>query len=267
MIVDVNEKSTDDHPSVYLYSYTEPYDTRAPQPATSMPLTQSGKLKKLIIAGEFDVTVSAGWPELQIIRNATDVVFTTSTAEPKPTGYLNVYEYDISTDKFEIKAGDVLNISWHMHFDVEYLNWNRFSLAYYNTGTSSDSYIPMVSLVVGDCDPEVDLLTLNTLYCENTTVTTSGNGRETTTMHTTYTSSLYTQTNLSVVIGMVMSCSLIIILLILVITCVIVIIRRRKKFAIINNVDSTGMNRYATTSEINSYLQFVSISHVIFSRE
>ena len=236
MFVDIpNARSTDDHPSVYLTdSYTQTYG-----PATSMPLTQSGPLKKLIIAAQFDVTVSAGWPELHIIRNAA-VAFSTGTREPKPTGYLNVYEYHISADMFEVKPGDMLNISWHITaLDDTYLN--RFYLAYYcnnDTGISFD--IPVVSLVVGDCVPEADLLTQDNLYCNTTS------------------NSLHTLNDLSVVIGMVMSFSLIIILLILVITSVIVI-RRRKKFTPINNVDSTGINRYATTSEINSYLRFVSI--------
>ena len=43
----------------------------------------------------------------------------------------------------------------------------RFSLAYYNR----TSPVPMVSIVVGDCDSEIDLLTLNTLYCEPVTIT------------------------------------------------------------------------------------------------
>ena len=59
-----------------IASYTPSFRTPHGQLATSMPLTQSGPLKKLIIAAEFDVSASAGWPELQIIRNATDVVFT-----------------------------------------------------------------------------------------------------------------------------------------------------------------------------------------------
>ena len=57
MIVNVTSAgSAGAHPSVHLYSYVQ-----IPQPATSMPLTQSGPLKKLIIfiAAEFDVTMSA----------------------------------------------------------------------------------------------------------------------------------------------------------------------------------------------------------------
>ena len=47
-------------------------------------------------------------------RNGTSyVAFTTNTTEPKPTGYLNVYEYDLAATNFSIQVGDVLNISWH----------------------------------------------------------------------------------------------------------------------------------------------------------
>ena len=102
---------------------------------------------------------------MQIIRNATDVVFTTNTTEPKPTGYLNVYEYDVSADMLEIKAGDALSISWRTNEGEP--DRNRFSLAYYNAGTSSET--PMVSIVVGVCDSETNLLTLNPLYCEEAT--------------------------------------------------------------------------------------------------
>ena len=162
------------YPSVLLYSYTPSSGT--PQPATSMSLTRSGPLKKVIIAAEFDVTVSNGWPELQIIRNVTDVVFTTNTTEPKPTGYLNVYEYDISTDMFEVKAGDVFSISWHTNAGQP--DRNRFSLTYYNNGTSSEK--PMVSIVVGVCDSETNLLTLNSLYCEEDTESTITTGKTST---------------------------------------------------------------------------------------
>ena len=86
--------------------------------------------------------------------------------QPKPTGYLNVYEYNLSTMlPFEVTVGDTLNISWHT--DVDHLRNICFSLAYYN-GTSAAAGIPMVSIVVGNCDSEADLQTLNTLCCEGT---------------------------------------------------------------------------------------------------
>ena len=148
-----------------------------PHLAMSMPFTQSGPLRKLIIAATFDVSMPVGWPELQIIRNASNgtayintIAFATSTsnvtAEPKPTKYLNVYEYNLTTTNFTIQSGDILNISW--------LVGNRFSLAYYNNGTSPA--IPMVSVVVGDCEPETDFLTLDSLYCELEKVTATPTG-------------------------------------------------------------------------------------------
>ena len=206
-IVDVpNDRSTDDHPSIFTYG--------TPQPATlSMPLNQSGTLKKLIAAAEFDVTVSAGWPELQIIRNAA-IVFSTGIREPKPTGYLNVYKYDdVSADMFEIKAGDVLGISWHTN--ALNPNLNRFSLAYYNYTGILSSDIPIVSIVVGDCDPEADLLTLDTLYCEEPT--------DSTTMSTRTKSQEFNLITIStsVVISVVVSCSLLlsIVIVIMFVVC------------------------------------------------
>ena len=37
-----------------------------PHRAMSMPFTQSGPLRKLIIAARFNVSVPVGWPELQL---------------------------------------------------------------------------------------------------------------------------------------------------------------------------------------------------------
>ena len=49
----------------------------------SMSFTQSGPLKRMVIAARFDVHTSDGWPELQIMRTVNggipNVVFTTNT--------------------------------------------------------------------------------------------------------------------------------------------------------------------------------------------
>ena len=134
-----------------------------------MPLTRSGPLRRIVIAAKFNVTVQIGWPKIQILRSARNVIngtgtyiaaFTTSTMEPKPTRYLNLYEYDLTATDFDIQIGDKLNISWYgnilQHDQI------RFSLAYYNNSKSPAT--PMVSIIVGNCDSETDL---NTLYCED----------------------------------------------------------------------------------------------------
>jgi hypothetical protein len=142
-----------------------------PRPTMSMPVTQFGALRKMIIAAGFDVRVPVGWPELQIIRRANNgtcnVVFMTNATEPKPTGYLNIYEYNLTATNFNIQIGDTLNIAWHGN--TLQPNQMRFSLAYYKYNGSSP--VPMVSIVVGDCYPATDLLTLDTLYCEENSVT------------------------------------------------------------------------------------------------
>ena len=75
----------------------------------SMPLNQSGLLKKMIIAVKFNASAMCiGWPELQVIRNGR-AYFSTNAMEPKPTGYLNVYEYDLLNRSLTIQAEDAIN--------------------------------------------------------------------------------------------------------------------------------------------------------------
>ena len=105
-----------------------------PRPAMSMPFTQFGPLRKIVIAARFDVHIPIGWPELQIARIANNayvtynVVFTTNATEPKPTGYLNLYEYDLAPKNFDIQDGDKLNIAWYSNVDLLQTNQIRFSL-------------------------------------------------------------------------------------------------------------------------------------------
>ena len=133
-------------------------------PAMSTPFTQFGSLKKIVIAARFNVHVPDGWPELQIMRMAdggiSSVEFTTNAMEPKPTGYLNLYEYNLTATNFTIQVRDTLNIAWRGNVQQP-----RFSLAYNGPSPA----IPMVSIVVGNCDSVTNLLTLNSLYCEEDT--------------------------------------------------------------------------------------------------
>ena len=222
---------------------------------TSMRLNQSGPLRKMIIAAKFNVAMSSGWPQLQIIRNGNNLTFTTNTTEPKPTGYLNVYEYNLTAANFQVKAGDVLNISWY----DEREQWlgNRFSLAYqYNT--HSHIHVPMVSIIVGDCDSETDLLTLNSLYvhCKKIIEPISTTAGTTNFKNSTSVESLAPTS--AIFGGIAAACFLlvIIIILLLVVTCIyVIVIKPRKRFASIN---TTGENIYIQeidiASEIDSYL-------------
>ena len=265
--------------------------------ATSIPLTNCGPLRKIVIAAKFNVTVPVGWPKLEIIRRASNgtpcIAFSTNMTEPKPTGYLNAYEYDLSTKNFTIQAGDALNISWYG--DVLQQDQIRFSLAYNNNGIPSG--MPMVSVIVDAggsnyCDPTHDWLgqpNLN-LYCEeitehqpvtNGTVltkTTLANTQastvtEITNITTMSTSQRITKINVTAVISGVVSCFLLLsLLLILVIICVIVVRQREKSF-LVDTADSTEMNRYMyearpfqnTTSKIENF--DLSLIFMTFSRK
>ena len=218
----------------------------------SMPLTQSGHLSKMVIAARFDVSMPGGWPELQIIRNASsgtsNVVFNTST-EPKPTEYLNVYEYNLTATNFSIEAGDILNISWYANEQEP--DQIRFSLAYYNCKTPP-TQIPMVSIVVGaDVSASNTDLTLNCVEDYTDAPTTSTISP--TTVEDPTSGSLIEKSNtdnrgaklspttdVATICGVVIFSLLLTILLILVVICVIVV-RRRRKSASASTVNSTGM--------------------------
>ena len=104
------------------------------------------------------------------------VAFNTNTTEPKPTGYLTLYEYNLEETMLHIEPGDTLDI--HDSYQS-----SRFSLAYYSNGTFS---ISLVSFVVGDCESETDPLTLNILNCEDATMapTSDQTSTQATTPHT-----------------------------------------------------------------------------------
>ena len=260
--------------------------------AVSMPFTQSGSLRKMVIAAKYNVSVHAGWPELQIIRETNSsycIAFTTNTTEPKPTGYLNLYEYDLTATNFNIQTGDKLNISWRGN--ALQPDQIRFSLAYDNYGA-----FPMVSVVVGDCGSEPDLLTLDRLYCEEVTPTANvesvavtesftstpatkwpitsnkidsseavsdASAEASTTLTGTIDESVNTAStnqfklsnasaNETVIIsGVVVFSLLLLIIILLFLVVFIYVVKRRRKSASPNAIDSNEMNRYANHPQMS----------------
>lgn len=74
----------------------------------SMPLTESGNLIKFTIAAKFNHDETSGWPVLQIRRGTSSNDFNmTMMMDPKPTGYLNIFEYQLSAN---IQPGDRIQI-------------------------------------------------------------------------------------------------------------------------------------------------------------
>ena len=229
---------------------TSPCFSRSQLP-TSLALDQTGPLRKLIFAAHFDVTMQSGWPQMEIIRNistgSSHAVFATAEMEPKPTGYLNVYEYNI-TPNLDIQSGDILNISWYGdESDV------RFLLAYYYDMLCN---IPLVSIVVGECDPE--------RYCKPVTEpSTNGSSAEHPTVGITSVSTVITkwmnsvtkstdQSNVNtagkslatskVIGGVAMPCFL----LLVIISCIVILLylRKKRKTSASETEDSTMINSY-----------------------
>ena len=102
--------------------------------ATTVLLTsvESGYtyLMSVTIAAKFNHTVPYGWPSLQVRRPSNNVSYVSvyvTESEPKPTGYLNVFEYDLSDDEFELHPGEQIRLSWIIRSS----NPARYSLGYY----------------------------------------------------------------------------------------------------------------------------------------
>ena len=97
----------------------------------SMPTNESGLLEKFFIAAKFDHTIPSGWPLLQIRRrihtsNSLNLVFSTSM-EPRPTGYLNVFEYNVQNMTFDVQHNDIIRVFWPPNMNI----LRRYSLAYF----------------------------------------------------------------------------------------------------------------------------------------
>lgn len=78
----------------------------------SMPINESGLLVRFFIAAKFNYTISSGWPVLQIRRRINStlsfVTLISTTKEPRPTEYLNVFEYNVQAMAFELQHRDVI---------------------------------------------------------------------------------------------------------------------------------------------------------------
>ena len=203
-----------------------------PEPlmAMSMPFKQSGLFRKIIIAALFNATASAGWPRLQVtVRRASNetpyvVAFSTHIMkEPKPTGYLNVYEYDVSTQKFIIQTGDILNISWYGSPLQQNQTQDRFSLAYYRNATIRYPGIPMIAVFV---DTNV------TMYHEEVDSMQSTKSGITTNSDRVVKKSTTSEV---IVISGVVSCSLLLSVLIISVSILVIRQRIKKRFSIEEN--------------------------------
>ena len=92
---------------------------------------------KVAIAAKFNHTVPYGWPVLQVWRqndstsvNGSFYAVNITQREPKPTGYLNVFECDTSDKEFVVHPGEQVHISWFPFPSYP----ARYSLAYDERG-------------------------------------------------------------------------------------------------------------------------------------
>ena len=114
------------------------FDFRWTNIIQTMAINNSGLLVKFFIAAKFDYTIPSGWPLLQIKRRIhtndssyLSQIFST-TMEPRPTGYLNVFEYDVQNMAFDVQHNDTIQVFWPPIMNAS----RRYSLAYFGDGSN-----------------------------------------------------------------------------------------------------------------------------------
>ena len=82
----------------------------------NMTITSPGLLTKWTFAAKFNNKVKTdNWPELQIWRRYKNddtryKKVAGTSVKPRHTGYLNVFEYDLSDDPIKVETGDVFGV-------------------------------------------------------------------------------------------------------------------------------------------------------------
>ena len=171
-------------------------------------------------------------PLMQIIRpgngNVSDqIIFNNSLMmKPKPTGYLNVYEYELPPEQYQINPGDVLKIFW---------NSTQQNSLVYRTSNASNKTFPLVSIIIGDCGSEA-YLNLTTVYCSDITTGLSTSDVSftgtVTKGHSTATGiKTSNQSMVATITGGIVSCIILSSFLIILLIIVVIVIRRRRKLA------------------------------------
>ena len=147
-----------------------------------VPLNESGNVLKFLIAAKYNYSASCSslpqnftcsahplWPTITITRT----VFSVSTrAEPRPSGYLNVFEYDLKG--INVQVGDVVHIQLPRPPSPE---TSKYLLAYLG---SSQSMVSLVTTLNTDSEDSAtdSVYTLDDLigsegYCWTVTVAVS----------------------------------------------------------------------------------------------
>ena len=200
----------------------------------SMPINESGLLVRLLIAAKFDHTISSGWPVLQIRRtlngdSSSHLTPLSTMKEPRPTGYLNVFEYVKQAMAFEVQHGDIVRVFWPPDTNP---NERRYSLAYFR-GSSN----VMVSIevrhqtVTTSQDSSVSTTIPPTKTIDSSYSTTMNTKENTTTTKVSTNSSIKAQPgSVATILGCVL-CTIAVLLLLTIMMFVVYRCRNHKKDA------------------------------------
>ena len=187
----------------------------------SVPINESGLLVKFFIVARFDHTpgIPSGWPVLQIRRriHTNDSSYLrevlNTTMEPRPTGYLNVFEYDVQNMTFNVQHNDIIRVFWPPIMNA----LRHYSLAYFG-----DASNVMLSIEIDQ--PAATTLDNSTSTPEPQVTTVTATPTSTSVPET----STQAQTQVAIITGGVL-CTLVIIILlvVLIIAAVFVVLRYR----------------------------------------
>ena len=111
----------------------------------------------MAVAAKFNHTVPFGWPRPVVRRqneNGSHIAVYITEEEPRPSGYLNVFEYDLSDNEFEIHPGEQICISW-----LSTSNPARYSLAYHQgiamaVGLVKNLDVNMITTLTSEIDSD-----------------------------------------------------------------------------------------------------------------
>ena len=198
----------------------------------SMQINESGLLMRFLIAAKFNHTISSGWPVLQIRRrkvlndNSSYEEQIATTQEPTPTGYLNVFEYDMQAMAFKVKHDDIIRVYWPPDATP---NRSRYSLAYFR-----DSSNVMVSIEIQQHNQTVTTSQDNSNFTTEPLITTIDSSYSNTTSPTEITtptkvpSSVKDQSgNVATIVGGVL-CTITVIILLVVLAIAVLVVYRSK---------------------------------------
>ena len=203
----------------------------------SKPLNKTGHMIKFVIAAKFNHSAPSGWPVLHIRRNdSINNKLTMTQREPIPTGYLNVFEYDLLSA--DVQPGDVVHIQSQSYEQ-------RYLLAYQ---ILSSPFQPQVYVNVSNNNDGAT----NEIPHNNKTVKSSTTDSPTTNIVVSYESDSVKEQSVIVITSSVLGTLVILILLALLIIIMFLIYQRKRNAKRFSPNTNTGVSTNVSSGALEN---------------